>query len=437
MKFELDKQTKKDLEIFNNEEGSIFSYYDMTKTKGGKKCLYEIMNNPLTEIAEIKNRSELIKFFYSSDFELSINYNQLEYIEYYLKLQTNSLKDDLFSSLINHLSYKIRPSNDYYLINKGIGQLVLLFKELDKILKENPENIPELLKKEIQTIDVLIKNPFLITYINSNEALKFNDINKLDAFFRNNYANELENLIQSVYSLDAYISVADTTRKHNLTFPTYLESDTPELEVTGLFHPLLKNAKSYDFEIGKECNMFFLTGPNMAGKSTFLKSIGLSIFISHLGFPVPASKMTTSIYNGIVSTINLSDNLSKGLSHFYSEVKRVKETALKLKEKKKLFVIFDELFRGTNVKDASDASLLIIESFSKIKKSTFFVSTHITEIATELSKSNTIRFKYFDSKLVNNKPTYDYKLKDGISHERLGMYIVQNEKIVEILKSIT
>ena len=147
MKFELDKQTKNDLEIFNNEDGSIFSYYDMTKTKGGKNCLYEIMNNPLTDISEIKNRSALIKFFHSSDFELAISYNQLEYIEHYLKLGTNSLNDNIFSSLINHLSYKIRPSNNYYLISKGIEQLVLLLKELNKKLKENLKNIPELLKK--------------------------------------------------------------------------------------------------------------------------------------------------------------------------------------------------------------------------------------------------------------------------------------------------
>lgn len=436
MKFELDKQTKNDLEIFNKEDGSIFSYYDMTKTKGGKNCLYEIMNNPLTDISEINNRSELIKFFHSSDFELAISYSQLEYIEHYFKLGTNSLNDNIFSSLLNHLYYKIRPSNNYYLVSKGIEQLVLLLKELNKKFKENLKNIPELLKKEIQTIDNLIKNPLLIKYINSSKELKFNDINKLDAFFRKIYLKELKNLIQSVYNLDAYISVADTAKKNNLTFPVYIESEKPQLNVIGLFHPLLKKAKSYDFEIDQESNMFFLTGPNMAGKSTFLKSIGLSVFISHLGFPVPASKMTTSIYNGIVSTINLSDNLNKGLSHFYSEVKRVKETALKLKEKKNLLVIFDELFRGTNVKDASDASLLIIASFSKIKKSTFFVSTHITEVATELSKSDNIQFKYFNSKLVNNKPTYDYKLKEGISHERLGMYIVKNEKIVEILESI-
>ncbi|WP_396602250.1 MutS-related protein [Algibacter sp. R77976] len=437
MKFELDKQTKNDLEIFNNEDSSIFSYYDMTKTKGGKNCLYEIMNNPLTDISEIKNRCELIKFFHSSDFELAISYSQLEYIEHYLKLGTNSLNDNIFSSLINHLSYKIKPSNDYYLISKGIEELVILLKQLNKKLKEKLKNIPELLKKEIQTIDNLIKNPFLIKYINSSKELKFNDLNKLDAFFRNSYLKELVNLIQSVYHIDAFISVAGTAKKNNLTFPVYIESEKPQLNVIGLFHPLLKKAKSYDFEIDKKSNMFFLTGPNMAGKSTFLKSIGLSVFLSHLGFPVPASKMTTSIYNGIVSTINLSDNLNKGLSHFYSEVKRVKETALKLKENKNLLVIFDELFRGTNVKDASDASLLIIESFSKIKKSTFFVSTHITEVATELSKSDNIQFKYFNSKLVDNKPTYDYKLKEGISKERLGMYIVQNEKIVEILETIT
>ena len=98
----------------------------------------------------------------------------------------------------------------------------------------------------------------------------------------------------------------------------------------------------------------------MAGKSTFLKALGVAIYISHLGFPVPAEKMSTTIYNGIITTINLSDNMNRGYSHFYSEVRRVKEVANKLKEKNRLLVIFDELFRGTNVKDAFDASLLII-----------------------------------------------------------------------------
>ncbi len=147
--------------------------------------------------------------------------------------------------------------------------------------------------------------------------------------------------------------------------------------------------------------------------------------------------MITTIYHGIVTTINLSDDLNRGYSHFYSEVSRIKETALKLKEKEKLFVIFDELFRGTNVKDAFDASLLIIKSFANISDSTFFISTHITEVAEKINNLSNIDFKYFDSKLVDNVPTYDYKLEKGISYERLGLYILKNENIIEILESIS
>ena len=110
---------------------------------------------------------------------------------------------------------------------------------------------------------------------------------------------------------------------------------------------------------------------------------------------------------------------------------------MKIKDKKRLFVIFDELFRGTNVKDAFDGSLLIIKSFANIPESTFFISTHITEVAEKVKDLSNIQFKYFDSKLVDNIPVYEYKLESGISHERLGMYILKNEKIVEILDSIT
>lgn len=211
----------------------------------------------------------------------------------------------------------------------------------------------------------------------------------------------------------------------------------PKLTLTGLFHPFLENAVPYNVAFDQTKNLCFLTGPNMAGKSTFLKSVGLSIYLSHLGFPVPATRMKTTIYNGIISTINLSDNMNRGYSHFYSEVKRVKETALKIKEKRNLFVIFDELFRGTNVKDAYDASLLILKSFAKITNCTFYISTHITEVAEEIKNISSIQFMYFDSELVDDQPIYNYKLLSGVSHERLGMLILKNEKIIDILDSIS
>jgi DNA mismatch repair protein MutS len=160
------------------------------------------------------------------------------------------------------------------------------------------------------------------------------------------------------------------------------------------------------------------------------------IYLSHLGFPVPAKKMTTSLFDGLFTTINLTDNLNIGYSHFYSEVKRVKDLVTKINTDKKLFIIFDELFRGTNVKDAYDASLMIISALAKIKDNLFFISTHILEVAETLDQKDLIMFSCFESDLKDQQPVYDYKLKDGISKERIGLLIIKNEKIPEILDQI-
>jgi DNA mismatch repair ATPase MutS len=144
--------------------------------------------------------------------------------------------------------------------------------------------------------------------------------------------------------------------------------------------------------------------------------------------------MKTTVFNGLVTTINLPDNISDGLSHYYSEVKRVKDVAQKLTENDRLFVIFDELFRGTNVKDAFDASLLIISELSFVRNSAFFISTHIVELAGELQKYPNISFQQMETFFEDDKPMFTYKLSEGISIERLGMYIVLKEGIVDTIR---
>src|SRR5665811_38702 len=108
-------------------------------------------------------------------------------------------------------------------------------------------------------------------------------------------------------------------------------------------------------------------------------------------------------------------------SHFYSEVKRVKDLVTKINTERKLFIMFDELFRGTNVKDAYDASLMIITALSKIRDNLFFISTHILEVAENIDNKDSIMFRCFESDLVGQQPAYDYKIKDGISKERIGL----------------
>ena len=439
MEFEIDKQTIKDLELFGEglSTNSIFNFYNQTKTIGGKNFLWDLMKTPLTDIEELENRVALIKFFNASGFELNFNSRQFDFIEHYLKITTPSIGDKPISAFFQNLSYQVQPSNDLYLIQTGTQQLLNLLLYVKEKIKALNNDLPHLLKEKISVINDFIEIPEIADLTISNQKLGFLSLSKLDFLFRKKYIVELRRVISVLYSLDAYTAIANVAKQFNLGYPDYSNSSNSIISISKLYHPLLKNAIPYDVEIVESSNLCFLTEPNMAGKSTFLKSIGLSIYLSHLGFPVPAEKMTTTIYHGIMTTINLSDDMNKGYSHFYSEVRRVKEVALKLKEKENLFVIFDELFRGTNVKDAYDASLLIINAFRKVKKGRFFVSTHITEIADKLNETDDIQFRYFDSKIIDDKPVYEYKIREGVSHERLGLHIVENEKIVEKLNSIT
>ena len=440
IEFDLDRQTIKDLEIFveSRNVNSISNFYNQTKTYGGKRFLFQLMKNPITDIIELRQRTELIQFIQETGFELKINSSQFEYIEYYKRLNTAPLRNNFLDAFLQNLSYRITPNNNYYIIKSGVQQLVYLFVNLKESFEKLGENeIPEKLVSYRKYISELIEKPeFKIVYTR-RLRITYSKLNKLDNLFRKKYRNELFEIVNLIYSLDAFVSVAKVARDKNLCLPEYSESTTPSLSIAEFYHPLLENAVPYSIEINNSTNLCFITGPNMAGKSTFLKSVGLSVYLAHLGFPVPAKKMTTTVYNGIVTTINLSDDIILGYSHFYSEVNRIKETLLKIGEQKNLLVIFDELFRGTNVKDAFDASLLIIKSFTKIPHSTFFVSTHLTEVAEKIKELSSIQFKFFNSELVDNIPVYEYKLRDGISYERLGLYILKKEKIIEILESVT
>lgn len=437
--FDLDKQTIKDLEIFadNRSLNSISNYYNLTKTVGGRLFLFQLMKNPITNIDELRQRTELIQFIIETDFKLIINSTQFEFIDHYQRLNIAPLRNNFLDAFLQNLAYKINPGNNYYIIKSGVQHIAYLFIQLkEKMEGLGKTAIPEKLVVYQKLIFDFIQKPeFKVLY---TKKLKITNsrLNKLDNLFRRKYKNELSEVINMVYQLDAFISVAKVAKQKSLVLPEYSESVEQKLFIENFYHPLLENAVPYTIELNDSGNLCFLTGPNMAGKSTFLKSVGLSIYLAHIGFPVPATRMITSVYHGIVTTINLSDDINRGYSHFFSEVSRIKETALKLKEMKKLIIIFDELFRGTNVKDAFDASLLIIKAFANIPDSAFFISTHITEVAEKIHHLSNIQFKYFDSELVNNIPTYDYKLGDGISYERLGLYILKNEKVIEILESM-
>lgn len=433
MNFEYDNQTFQDLEILKEYKApSVFSIFNNTLTSGGQEYLKDLMKCPITDLEELENRIKLIQLFMSGQITLTINPRQLNYIEKYINLNVTVLKSNPLDSLFNRIAEWIRPSNNYYLIKSGCESLIQVLSELSD--EFNFENIPIELKTHIKTIQELTEK--LKKELHPKPKTSWKKVIKLDRIFRIKFSEKLQSLLNEIYFIDAYNSIARTAIKNRFTLPKYEISTNPILIAAGLKHPLLEDAISNDVKIGHKENMVFLSGPNMAGKSTFLKSVGIAIYLSHLGFPVPAKEFKTSIYSGIITTINLSDNLSFGHSHFYSEVNRVKEAARFLADGKQMFVIFDELFRGTNVKDAFEASTEIIKGFAKIERCTFLMSTHIVEIAEEIKNLQNISFKFFNSELVGEDLQYTYKLKNGVSDERLGMYIVKREGIFDLLKSI-
>jgi DNA mismatch repair protein MutS len=309
---------------------------------------------------------------------------------------------------------------------------------VDFISSLNFDDLPKLLQQFCLTIqDILRQDDFAaISSLSKKKKLNGIDIAKADLLFRYTGYDRFKVLLDIIYQLDIFITVAARAKTLGFSFPALNTNGGQVLKLYGLFHPFIKLPIPNDIAFNDDKNICFVTGVNMAGKSTFLKSTGISVFLAHIGFPVPAAYMETSIFDGLISTINLSDNLQHGNSHFYTEVARVKHVAVKMAQSQNIVVIFDELFRGTNVKDAFDASLSVITAFSRLKKGIFIISTHIVEVAYELSAIPNIAFKYVETTFDNGIPKYSYQLRDGITEERLGMWIVKNEGIVEIIEGI-
>jgi DNA mismatch repair ATPase MutS len=438
MKFDIDKQTTSDLELFEKVKGekSVFSLFNNTKSIGGRKRLEFLFSNPITDIDIIEKRIENIKYFILLNNDFDIDKECLDFVEYYLIQQNIPNRFSISRSFLKALNYKIKPRNEYYIIQRGIRFLIdQLNKIYDYSLITRLEDTSEFIRNCKQTIQDKINKTSLhaVLKLKNRRRLKSYEYGKLDYCFRKSELNNIKDLLDIIYEIDVFQSLAFTAKKNRFTLPIFSKK-TNYYYVQGLFHPFLDNPVSNDFGFSMDKNMCFLTGPNMAGKSTFLKSISISIYLSHLGFPVPAKYMETSIFNGLLTTINLSDNINKGYSHFYNEVLRIKYVAEHINQIGNIFVVFDELFRGTNVKDAYEASLCVISAFSRLKRGVFAISTHIIEIADKLNNNPSIFFKYLEANLINETPHYNYKIKDGVTDERIGMYILKKEKVIETIE---
>ncbi|TDQ08811.1 MutS-related protein [Pedobacter metabolipauper] len=438
MQFKMDQQSYRDLNVFteSSDSAALFSLFKHTKTLGGREKMLEVMHNPSSSIDVITARKESIAYFCKHPLDLKLSREELDLTEHYLKNNKIFLRSNIIDATYDFLSNKLKATNDYYIITVGIKYIVKLLNYIAGFTEEHfSSGVPKYLISLSEKINTIIESGGLKKIrMLDHDRLKYYQISQLDHLFRRKEKDSIKAILELAYELDVFETVSFVARDKGFCFPEYLDSTAVKVSIEGLYHPAIKNAVRNDLRLEKEKNVVFLSGSNMAGKSSLLKSLGMCVYLAHLGFPVPAVRMETTIFNGLITTINLPDNLNQGLSHYYSEVKRVKEAASTLLGNDRMFIIFDELFRGTNVKDAYDASLLIISELSAINSSVFYISTHIVELAEALKNISNISFKYMETFFNDSKPVFTYQLRDGVSTERLGMYIVENEGIIDIIR---
>lgn len=202
-----------------------------------------------------------------------------------------------------------------------------------------------------------------------------------------------------------------------------------EISFANLSHPLLhkNNRVGNDVDFSKE-NFIILTGSNMSGKSTFLRSLGVNMVLAGAGAPVCASEANIHPLKILVS-MRLSDSLSDSTSYFFAEIKRLKQIMDSLQNERS-FVLLDEILRGTNSDDKRNGTIEVIKKMIA-KNAIGAIATHDTEVCLTTNEyPNQLSNKSFEATIVNDELHFDYKLREGICQNKSATFLMKKLGVI-------
>ncbi len=437
---QIDHQSFNDISIFHpEEEFSIFHKLNFTRTVGGREWLRRFFSEPHGDLKKIIGTQKVIRTFmeHIQHWPSEITNGTVLVIDKFLDYPLDPISEAPAS--LNNIFYKWLHNADYSMIKYSVPHFADFFRGIRKVAELLEDlDLPANIKLYIDRINGLLKEAPLQKLAETEAGQRFSIRQNLYFAYhlRGRYRSNTLEMIDTFSRLDAWYSMAVAVKTYKLSFPEFVEQDTPLVDAKGLYHILLPEPVAYDLHMSPDQNFLFLTGANMAGKSTLIKSVGASVFLAHIGMGVPAEKMKLTLFDGLLSNINVVDNIAKGESFFFNEVQRIKNTIEKINDGKKWLVLIDELFKGTNVQDAMKCSLTVIKGLIKIKNSLFILSTHLYEIGEELKAYPNISFRYFETMVHDDQLSFSYQLKEGISNDRIGYVILKREKVVDMLEKL-
>lgn len=246
--------------------------------------------------------------------------------------------------------------------------------------------------------------------------------------WKKRYGVEVEKWIEAIGEIESLMSLSVLMQiNENLSFP-WINNSNPKVKAKELGHPLINSEEMVPNDVEMDNNIFIITGSNMSGKTTFLRTLGINLVLAYSGAPVYAKKMECSILD-IFTSMRITDDLRNGVSTFYAELIRIKDIIDYGKDNKMIFLI-DEIFRGTNSVDrilGARNVLLNLEKLGAIGS----ITTHDLELC-QLDKYNRIKNYNFAEEYKDNKINFDYKIKKGKSTSTNAKYLM-NLVGIEIL----
>ena len=434
----LDQHTLRDLEIFasNATENSLFEFCNLTRSEGGANVLYRRMQAPWSSAAGIENTQAAVAFVMQQRacFANMPSAYAMDRTHAYLNEIMPVITDrnpiefgfSAFSLRANHDRYYYKIITGVQITN-GLIRKAKAFVNQSALISAAGEVAPY-----ISEMREILDRPCLKKLADDDVGGWFWKILRLDQTFRLDEKVSITRILKLVFEIDALIAMADVTSQNGFVLPD-LQEGPLAVHAEGLTHPFVPDPVPNPVALDQNQRVLFLTGPNMAGKTTYLRAIATALYFAHLGMGVPATHFRFAPAQHLFSSISLSDDLHNGVSYFRAEALRAKAVAQAIADGNRVIALLDEPFKGTNVKDALDASRAILERFSTKQDCLFMFSSHLIELSDEITVTQQIDCRYFEADESEGKLRFDYLLRSGVSSQRLGMRVLREEGVFDLL----
>ncbi len=324
-----------------------------------------------------------------------------------------------------------------------LAQYAEMLKAIENETFETPalQQWQQKIRTEGENASVLLRNlARQIDYLGNRNNMLFapvaNGFFLWDLYFALRIERWLKHFDSSVhqwFETIEYFDAANSMANYSFNHPMYIYPELSKdpkviLDAKGIGHPLINPERSVRNDVHiNHAEFFIITGANMAGKSTFLRTVSLNLVMANCGLPVDARHFEFSPVK-LISSMRTSDSLQNDESYFFSELKRLKFIVDTL-ESGNYFIVLDEILKGTNSKDKAEGSQKFVERLLKTG-STGLIATHDLSLCSLADEFPQVANYYFDAEIVNDELHFDYTFKKGICRNMNASFLLKKMNIV-------